>query len=132
MTVTKMYTSKFDNHALFNAWISPQMTIPPITKIEVEPEVGGKFILYSESGNRTSKMAGEFLEITNGQKLKYVWQWEGAEEKTIVTVLFNYEGDKNKILITHEGFLTTESAEMHSSGWDHYFSELENLLSTNG
>lgn len=131
MTITKIYTSKFDNTTLFNAWVSPKMIIPPVTKIEADLKVGGKFILYSESSKGTSKMAGKFLEIVNGQKLKYVWQWEGSEEKTIVTVLFNYEGDKNKILITHEGFLTKESAEMHSSGWDHYFSELENLLSNN-
>jgi len=131
MMITKTYISKFNNKILFNAWVSTQMIIPPITKIEVDLKIGGKFILSAESSNGTSKMVGEFLEIINEQKLKYVWYWEGSDEKTNVTVLFNYEDNENKISIIHEGFLTKESAEMHSTGWDHYFTELDNLLSNN-
>ncbi|SMD36038.1 Uncharacterized conserved protein YndB, AHSA1/START domain [Reichenbachiella faecimaris] len=125
MNLIKKYTSKFSVKTLFEAWISPKMVIPPITKIEVAPVVGGHFRLYSERGDFETVMNGRFIELEENKKVKYSWHWDGSEEVSIVTVEFE-EFEKNTVInINHEGFNNEESRDMHAIGWDWYMKELE-------
>ena len=73
-------------------------------------------------------MRGKFLKLEQNQQLKYTWEWEGTDETTTVSVDFITGKEANTVRVTHEGFLTKESRALHASGWDHYFSELESLL----
>ncbi len=71
-------------------------------------------------------MRGRFLKVVKNKELIYTWNWESSKEKTIITVQFDDNGDQTtSIHLTHEGFLTKESAEMHKKGWDYYIDELE-------
>ncbi|MGI9544524.1 MAG: SRPBCC family protein [Cyclobacteriaceae bacterium] len=128
MTITQTYTTELPIPSLFEAWISPEMPVPPVVKIEVVPEVGGHFILHAQSEHDLSIMNGEFLKLILNQELKYTWNWEGSEETTIVSVDFIPGAEVNSIRVTQDGFLSEESKSLHASGWDHYFRELESLL----
>ena len=123
-TFSKTYYSQFNVATLFAAWISPEMTIPPVTKIEAEPKVGGDFILHSESENGVSVMKGKFLEFLENERLKYTWNWQDSDEETVILVEFKSEGGKTNIHLVHSGFATKESLDMHASGWDYYVEAL--------
>ncbi|MFY0599988.1 MAG: SRPBCC domain-containing protein [Cyclobacteriaceae bacterium] len=128
MNLSKQYSSQFTCRQVFEAWISPSMIIPPATKIEVEPIVGGKYHLYAESESATFIMKGIFLEIVPNQKLMYTWQWEGTDEQTVVTVAFSENPNGCTINLEHEGFVSDESIKNHSEGWDSYVSGLEERI----
>ncbi len=128
MTITKRYTSKLSISDLYEAWISPEMTISPVIKIDIDPRIGGQFILHSQMQNTTSIMKGRILEIIKDQKLIYTWHWEGSDETSVVTVDFASESDQSIIQISHIGLLTKESEKNHSMGWDAYFEALEKKL----
>ena len=128
MKISKKYSSEHTPKALFEAWISPEMLISPAIKIEVDPVVGGHYILHAESDLGVFIMRGEFLEIVPGKKLSYTWWWEGTDENTIVNVGFSTTNDATTIYIEHSGFLTSESKERHEVGWDHYVGELEKKI----
>lgn len=128
MKLTKTYQTKLSVQTIFEAWISAEMVVPPITKIEVAPEVGGHFILHAQSNTGSLAMRGKFLEIEPNKKLKYTWNWEGSEETTIITVDFITGVEVSTIQITQADFLEQDSMERHATGWDYYFEALEKKL----
>jgi len=128
MTINKEYKLAFKNETLYNAWISPKMIVPPITKMYCEPVKGGKLILYSKPSFGISVMQGRFIEVISNKKLVYTWAWEDSGEETLVTVKFNEASEGCKILLEHAWFQTKESKEMHDSGWDNYIKGLLEIL----
>ncbi len=126
--IQKKYISTIAREMLFQAWISPEMTIAPITQIDCDPVVGGVFKLVAESPEATGVMEGEFLEIIWNRKLRYTWAWEGAAENCIVEVRFKMEEGQSLVELEHSGFLSDDSEDRHDEGWDLYFQGLESKL----
>lgn len=65
-------------------------------------------------------------EIVPEKKLEYSWEYEGIEGYSLVTFeLFEIEGNKTKLLLTHRGLETfpTDNAdfapESFNQGWNH-------------
>ena len=128
MEVRKTYHSGLTKETLFRAWISPEMTIDPVTKIECNPVIGGDLKLYSKSEYGEGIMAGQFALLEFAKELTYSWHWEGSEETTEVNVQF-LESDRGaEVHVTHSGFISEESRKMHDEGWDHYFKSLEEKI----
>ena len=113
---------------VYDAWLSEEMTIAPVFKIEVDPKVGGHFRLYAGSESQSFVMEGEFLELVPNQKIVYQWQWLGVEERTKVTVIFNPHQEGCTLELLHEGFKFEDSLERHSAGWQSYVPSLEQLI----
>ena len=130
MDLIKNYTSKIEKTMLYQAWISPEMVIPPITKIESNPIIGGVYKLYSQTSDGVGIMNGQFQSLIENEALIYSWHWEGANEHTLVTVIFKEIENRGgtNINIEHTGFQSEESKAMHSFGWDSYFSQLEKKI----
>jgi len=130
INLIKKYTSKIEKATLYQAWVSSNMVIPPITKIESNPIAGGIYKLYSESPNGVGIMNGQFKSLIENEALNYSWHWEGSEEHTDIRVLFKESsgGLGTTIIITHTGFQSEESKNMHSIGWDSYFEKLEEKI----
>lgn len=126
--IQKTYISTIAREMLFQAWVSPEMAIAPITQIECDPVVGGVFKLIAQSPESTDVMEGEFLEIIWNRKLRYTWAWEGTAETCIVEVRFKQEGAQSVVELEHSGFLSDASEERHDEGWDLYFQGLESKL----
>lgn len=126
--ISKTYHSQLTPQQLYQAWLSPEMTIDPVTKMEVEAKVGGVLRLYAESPDGTFVMRGKLLELQENQKIRYAWKWDETPEETLVTVIFHSNDGKTEISLTHEGFETEESRKAHDSGWDQYFTGLQKKI----
>ncbi|MDN5200971.1 SRPBCC domain-containing protein [Fulvivirgaceae bacterium BMA10] len=128
MKVSKVYFTKIEKEKLFEAWISSDMVIEPVSRIESDPVVGGQYKLYAESPTGTSVMSGEFKVIDKYERLEYTWHWEGTGEITVVNIAFKQVLDQTIVKLEHEGFATIESRDIHDAGWDNYFEGLERKL----
>ena len=128
MKIHKVYKSDFSKEVLYEAWISKDMVIAPVVKLEIEAKVGGVYKLFAESPDGIFIMSGLFQEIEPNARLVYSWQWEGTEEETTVEVCFNDSSTGSQIDISHIGFLTKESYDNHATGWDSHFKELISLI----
>lgn len=124
MIIQKTYVLDLSSKTLFEAWVSPNMTIPPVTKIECDPVRGGVFKFWAESPEAVGIMIGVFEEVIHYKKLKYTWQWEGSEEESLVTVEFDEDANQATIRLEHSGFLSQESKDAHDVGWDSYVNGL--------
>ncbi|WP_420629372.1 SRPBCC family protein [Candidatus Leptofilum sp.] len=120
LTIHKKYSINLPPERLFEAWISPETVIPPVSKIEVDPKVGGFLHLIVESPQGSSIMKGEFLTVSYPAQLVYSWEWNSDGEVTQITVDFNKLANGTELLITHSGFQSEASRDTHDSGWDSY------------
>ncbi len=120
LTIRKNYRVNLTRDQLFNAWISPETIIPPVSKIEVEPNVGGLLKLMVETPQGVSVMTGEFLTLSYPAQLVYTWEWDNDGEITQIVVDFNELPDGTEINIVHSGFQSEASRARHDVGWDSY------------
>jgi len=120
LTIKKSYHVDLPRQQLFEAWISPDTVIAPVSKVEVEPSVGGFLRLTVETPQGNSVMYGEFLTLSYPDRLVYTWEWDQNGEVTQITVDFNELTDGTEIVIVHSGFQSEESRARHDVGWDSY------------
>lgn len=130
--IDRVYSSRFSPEILFEAWISPEMAVPPVVKIEVEPETGGCLVLHARAGQDMFVMKGKFIEFIKNRVLVYSWSWEGSNEVSTVSVKFLREKERTVIHLEHRGFLTRNSMLQHAGGWDDYTAKLEIALEKKG
>ena len=128
MKVVKQYQLPYSYQTVFDAWVSEEMVVAPVTRIASTPEVGGQYILYVGAGDDQQAMVGEFKEITGGQRIVYTWNWQGSPETTLVSVEFSESNQGTKIELIHDGFESEESRALHDQGWDSYVTGLSKLL----
>ena len=121
MISEKSYNSTVKKEALYAAWVSNEMLIPPSVKLIIEPTVGGVYELHAKSPDGIFIMSGVFKEVIPNEKLVYSWKWQGTEEESQVVVMFEDHGEGSSLQLVHSGFLTKESFESHDTGWDNYF-----------
>lgn len=124
MTIHKTYQSNLSKEILYEAWISDNMVIAPVVKLEIDARIGGVYKLFAESPDGIFIMPGAFVEVVPNSKLVYSWQWEGTEEETLVEVNFKENAEGSVVELTHSGFLSQESFDSHSAGWDSHFKGL--------
>ncbi|KAA3647194.1 MAG: SRPBCC domain-containing protein [Chloroflexi bacterium] len=127
LSIHKTYQLDLPRKQLFEAWISPDSVIPPASKIEVDPRVGGYYRLFSGS----SIMEGEFLTLNPPGQVVYTWEWDNNGEVTQITVDFKKTEDGTEIVLLHSGFQSEESRAMHDKGWDSYVAGLVEFLKAN-
>jgi len=131
MTITTDRTFEYSPEQVYNAWVSEETVVPPVTRIEKEVRMGGHYRLYVETPEFTGVMLAEYKEIFPNEKLVYSWEWNDDGEETLVTVNFDSAGNGCKIRLTHGEFQKQESFDNHSFGWGNYFDGLEKKLSGN-
>jgi uncharacterized protein YndB with AHSA1/START domain len=87
---------------------------------------GGSYRLGVVPGHIAS---GEFVEVDAPHRLVFTWGWEdGSSEAAPGTTMVEFEleaqGDGTLLRFTHSGLPSSESAESHAHGWDHYLPRL--------
>jgi uncharacterized protein YndB with AHSA1/START domain len=106
---------------------------------EFKPEVGFKFQFKGgPSPERQYLHLCEITEVIPEKKLKHTWRYDGYEGNTFVTFELFAEGDKTKLVLTHEGFETFPADNLDfamsnfAEGWTYIINtSLENFLSKN-
>jgi uncharacterized protein YndB with AHSA1/START domain len=94
-----------------------------------DPTPGGAYRIEIVPG---SIAAGEFVELDPPRRLVYTWGWEPGSDgpnvvppgSSTVEIELVPEGGGTKLLFTHRGLPTPDSAERHAHGWNHYLERL--------
>ena len=122
---------------VFAAWTDPEKVKhwmgPGQVKVEYaesDSRVGGRYrwLMKSPEGNEHD-VSGVFREIVVNQKLVFTWAWKTAPEReSLVTVLFQPDGDGTLLTLTHEQFADEQARDGHENGWTAALAKLEKFV----
>lgn len=129
MTITTERVFEFSPEQVFEAWVSEETVVAPVTRIEKDVRVGGYYRLFVETPEYTGVMQAEYLAVDAPNKLVYTWEWNQDGEKTTVVVRFHPAGAGCRVELSHGEFQKQESYDQHAFGWQSYFDGLEKKLS---
>lgn len=129
--ITSNWVLPFTQAEVYAAWVSNDTVIPPATRMDIKPEVGGHYRLYAAGDGFTATNEGVFLSVEQNKHLRYSWHWEGDEETTEVEVTFASHATGTELHLTHSGFLTEDSRGRHDEGWNSYVAGLTQFLAGN-
>lgn len=129
MKIEKHYHLPFGVNQVYAAWISSQTIIPPATRMDINPVIGGHYRLFMDSPEFTAACEGFFAKIIPNELLQYSWEWNNDGDITEITVEFNGNDISTDIQLTHDNFANAGSLEMHDAGWDSYIDGLIDHLS---
>jgi uncharacterized protein YndB with AHSA1/START domain len=128
MDIEKQYELPFPPGQVYAAWVSSDTVIPPATKMDIGPVVGGHYRLTAEMPGYVGKNEGRFLAVEPGKHLRYTWEWNGDGEVSEIDVTFSATNSGTRINLRHSGFKNQASIEPHSSGWDNYIAGFTKFL----
>lgn len=128
MKIEKACTLPFPVARVYAAWISPATVIPPATRMEIDARVGGHYRLIMDNPDFAARAEGVFRTVEPETRLVYSWQWNGDGEVSEIAVTFCEQSGATGVRLVHSGFEKPESAAMHDTGWDAYFSGLHDHL----
>ncbi len=107
-------------------WFSP-MTTSDIPVMDVR--VGGKYQIDMKGKDCVHSHTGEYKEIDRPNKLVFTWISDGTNhEESVVTVLFEAEGDGTLLTLRHEGLPSEKACDEHRGGWTAIADKLEARL----
>ncbi len=106
---------------------------------DFKPEVGFKFEFKGgPSPEKQYLHLCQVTEVIKEKKLKYSWRYDGFEGNSFVTFELFDQGNKTKLVLTHEGLETFPSSNLDFAfsnfveGWTYLIkTSLENFLSNN-
>jgi uncharacterized protein YndB with AHSA1/START domain len=126
--------------AVFDAWTSTEVLRrwwpagpdwdTPVAEVDVR--VGGKLrlVMRNPDGQEFGG-SGEFIEITQPQRLVFTWRWDGSEGSQLVEVEFSERPDgTTTVVLTNTGLRDEESRRSHEQGWQASFDNLERVLAS--
>jgi uncharacterized protein YndB with AHSA1/START domain len=92
----------------------------------LDPRPGG---VYRVEMSEQAIAVGEYVELDPPRRIVFTWGWESEFASTppgssTVEVTLEPDGDGTLVRLVHSGLPTTESAELHGQGWDHYLPRL--------
>lgn len=104
---------------------------------EFIPEVGFQFeFTGGPSHEKQYRHVCQIKEVIIEKKLKYSWRYDGFEGNSFVTFELFKEGQKTKLVLTHEGLETFPASNLDFAfsnfveGWTYFINTaLEKLLS---
>jgi uncharacterized protein YndB with AHSA1/START domain len=76
--------------------------------------------------------SGEFVELDPPRRLVWTWGWEAGKDgphpvppgSSTIEVELVPDGDGTTLKFTHRDLPSSETAESHAHGWDHYLERL--------
>ncbi len=86
MTIETERSFNSTSDTVYQAWISEETLVRPVTRIEKDVRIGGYYRLYVEMENATAVMEAKYREVETGRKLVYRWEWNRDGEVTEVAV----------------------------------------------
>jgi uncharacterized protein YndB with AHSA1/START domain len=128
---------------VFDAWVNPELlrrwwaSQPDWTSpaAEVDLRVGGAYRLSMQGPEGPAhSVVGEYREVDRPRRLVYTWSWEddppemAGSAGTLVTVEFHAEGERTRVVLTHEGFDGDRPRDLHRGGWTGCLDNLEDRV----
>ena len=95
---------------VFDAWLDPDQVgqwlfaTPEgvMEKVEIDPRVGGQFLIVERRGGEAAEHFGEYLEIDRPRKLVFTFAALRGAGFTKVTVTIAPDGDGSRLVLVHE------------------------------
>jgi uncharacterized protein YndB with AHSA1/START domain len=124
--------------AAFEAWLSPEalqhFMCPAagssVSQVEVDPRVGGSFLIMMVVGGQAMPHRGEYLAIERYRRLAFTWRSHHAGEGSHVTLTFEeHSPNETQLTLEHFGLADPEVCERHRGGWTHILGEVERYAS---
>jgi uncharacterized protein YndB with AHSA1/START domain len=122
---------------VFAAWTDPEKVkhwMGPgrvfVEHAESDSRVGGRYRwqMKSPEGGEHD-VSGIFREFVANEKLVFTWAWKTTPEReSLVTVLFQPDGDGTLLTLTHEQFADEETRDGHKNGWTGALDKLERFV----
>jgi uncharacterized protein YndB with AHSA1/START domain len=101
-----------------------------------DARVGGKWrgMLHPIKGGRDLWQGGTFLEVDPPKHVSYTFAWDDENgkpsEPTVVTLDFEAQGNKTKLIFHQTGFTSEGERDGHHGGWSETFDKFEEYLSS--
>jgi len=118
---------------VFDAWTDPARMaewLSPVghAEAEVDLRVMGRFKVSMVDETTRIEHTGEYLVVDPPGELSFTWQSPYAgSDPSVVTVLFEAEGDETRIVLTHRR-LPEGHVDPHTQGWETMITRLAALL----
>jgi uncharacterized protein YndB with AHSA1/START domain len=95
----------------FDAWLDPEgvgrwlfaTTDGVMEKVEIDPRVGGRFMIAERRGEELAEHFGEYVELDRPRRLAFDFWTNFSAERTRVTVAIEPDGDGSLLTLRHEG-----------------------------
>lgn len=118
---------------LFEAWLDPHalgvfMCPAPgmsVTKTEVDPRVGGAFLVMMKTGDKEMPHTGQYTEIVPHLRLAFTWRSEHAGEHNRVLLSFDAVAEDVTVLKLEHYGLPSSALSAHHGGWSQILTCLE-------
>ena len=123
---------------VFDAWIDPEAigrwlfaTPDGVTeRVEIDPRVGGRFLVAERRGDLLAEHFGEYLELERPHRLVFAFTTDRNEPPSRVTVTIAPDGDGSWIRLVHEiDARWADYEDRTRSGWTMILAGLERQLS---
>lgn len=118
--------------AVLAGWFAPEDQFTTIVHA-VDLRVGGRYrIEMVHPSGKPHTAIGVYREIVPGARLAFTWKWEenAAMDDTLVTLEFLPHGEETELVLTHSLFLTAETRDRHSKGWNGMMPRLVTCMQT--
>ena len=124
---------------LFDAWLDPEavgqwlFATPDgvMERVEIDPRVGGKFLIVERRGGELAEHFGEYLEIDRPRRLVFTFAALRDEGFTTVTVKILPEGTGSHLILVHEmDARWADYADRTRQGWTTILEGLARRLAT--
>lgn len=124
LTITKIIPAPRKD--VFEAWLSPQalkrfmcpaegMSVP---KVEIDPRVGGSFLIVMAAGSKEIPHRGEYKTIERHTRLAFTWLSPHTTPGSLVTIDFREKGPREtEVALHHVGLVSEEARKSHEGGW---------------
>ena len=125
---------------VFKAWTNPDDLIQwagpshhPVISVDGDCRVGGEWhsVLRGVEDGRELPQHGVYKAVREPELLSYTFNWDDHDEEnveTMVTVHFEAQGDKTRVIFHQEPFLTRANRDGHNEGWNSSFDRLDAFL----
>jgi uncharacterized protein YndB with AHSA1/START domain len=110
---------------VYDAWLSPQvlrrfMCPAPgcsVTRAEVDPKVGGKFLVLMHIGGQDRPHHGEYLVLERPRRMAFTWRSAAAGDGSHVELTFEPTPEGTKLTLVQFGLPSEDAIGRHIEGW---------------
>jgi uncharacterized protein YndB with AHSA1/START domain len=118
---------------VFQQWFGPAHMGTEV--VSLDAKVGGNYqvnLLPKDDKTTPELLTGTYIKIIPNELLVFSFKgtWQGDVPATLVTLEFKDVGDGTELILTQEGFVTSESRDNHNQGWNVGLDKLSKLLNS--
>jgi uncharacterized protein YndB with AHSA1/START domain len=113
----------------FGEWMCPRPA--RVTKIALDPRVGGRLRIDIEEGGVSFYVAGSYIEFERPRRLRFTWScstWADPAVESVVTVTLEPHGGLDTLMTIHHARVPPEYLANHERGWTLIAEQLDHVL----